>query len=180
MSTRIRTRALAAFFAVTTGALVLIGAPAQAASAGDPGQSCWLNADTGVTRCFSDEEALQDAVADARPRPVEEGSALARTPPAGLRASFVIARFYDGAGATPAAPSSITIGSSTVCAIGLGLGRPAGVQRQGVVVPLVLRMLDDASSQNNGGGGASFGSGTSTHAASVGPLDNLASSYSIT
>jgi len=52
MSTRIRTRALAAFIAVTTGALVLLASPAQAAPRGNPGQSCWLDSGTGITPMF--------------------------------------------------------------------------------------------------------------------------------
>jgi hypothetical protein len=174
MSTRIRTRALAAIFAVTTGAFVLIGAPAQAASGGNPGQSCWLDSGTGVTRCFADDAALRDAVADSGRVLVEQGSA-ARLP-AGLRASFVIARFYDGAGYT-AGTFVITNPSSTVCATSNVLGNlPAfndKVSSFHSYFGCATRIYE-----NNGQGGAGYG--WIVDAPGVGGLDNLASSYNIT
>jgi hypothetical protein len=176
MSIRIRTRALAAFFAVTTGALVLIAAPAQAAPGGNPDQSCWLDSDTGVVRCFTDEAALQDAVAATGHVLVEEGSALSDRQPAGVLTTYVIARFYDGGGYT-SSTFVITSSSSTVCASGSVSGDlPAFNDR----VSSFHSYFGCSTKifQNTGGGGSSFG--YAVDAASVGALDNQASSYSIT
>ena len=174
MSIRIRTRAIAALFAVTTGALVLIGAPAQAASGGSPGQSCWLDSGTGVVRCFTNDAELKSAVAAAGQVLVEEGSA-ARLP-AGLRAVFVIARFYDGAGYT-SGTFVVTNPSSTVCSSSSVSGDlPAfndKVSSYHSYFGCTTKIF-----QNNGGGGASFG--WVVDAPGVGGLDNLASSYNIT
>jgi hypothetical protein len=176
MSTRIRTRALAAFFAVTTGALVLIAGPAQAESKENPAEACWLNADSGVVRCFADEEALQDAVATSGRVLIEEDSAVAARSDADLRASYVIARFYDG-GSYSGATFVVSVGSSTACASGTVSGD-------------LLAFNDKVSSfhsyfgcttrifQHTGGGGSFFG--YISDAASVAPLNNQASSYSIT
>jgi hypothetical protein len=175
MSTRIRTRALAAFFAVTTGALLLVGAPAQAASKDSP-DACWLNADSGVVRCFSDEEALHAAVVKSGSILIEEDSALAARPPAGLRASFVIARFYDG-GSYTGGTFVVSVGSSTACASGTVSGDLSAfndkVSSFHSYYGCTTRIF-----QNSGGGGSFFG--YIADAASVAPLDNQASSYSIT
>jgi len=176
MSTRIRTRALAAFFAVTTGALLLLAAPAQAEPRGNPGQTCWLNSDTGVVRCFTDESALEASLAATGHVLVEEGSALAARQPAGVLAMFTIARFYDVAG-YGGATFIVSNSSSTVCASGSVSGD----------LPTFNDKVSSFHSyfgcstkifQNTGGGGSSFG--YAVDAASVGALDNLASSFSIT
>ncbi len=174
MSTRIRTRALAAFIAVTTGALVLLAGPAQATTRDKPGQSCWLDSGTGITRCFADEAALEDAVADSGRVLVEEGSTARLA--AGVLASFVIARLYDGASYT-SSTFVITNPSSTICASSSVSGElPAYNDRVSS-----YHSYFGCSTKiyaNNGGGGASFG--WFVDAASVGALDNLASSYNIT
>ena len=175
MSTRIRTRALAAFFAVTTGALVLLAAPAQAETKDAPGQSCWLDTGTGITRCFATEEALEGAVAASGRVLVEEEDVAARRP-AGLLASFVIARFYDGAGYT-SSTFVITNPSSTVCA-GAGMAGDLPAFNDRVSSYHSYFGCSTRIFANTGGGGASFG--YFVDAASVGALDNLASSYSIT
>jgi hypothetical protein len=176
MSTRIRFRALAAFFAVTTGALVLTAAPAQAEPRDNPGQSCWLDTSTSITRCFADEAALQDAVADSGGILVEEGEDLAARRPAGLLTNFVIARLYDGGGYT-SSTFVITNLSSTICSTSSVSGN--------------LPAFNDVTSsfhsyfgcstriyENNGSGGAGYG--WFVDAASVGALNNLASSYNVT
>jgi hypothetical protein len=176
MSTPIRNRALAAFFAVTTGALVLIAAPAQAAPGGDPVQSCWLDSDTGIVRCFDDEAALTDAVAATGHVLVEERSALSARQPAGVLASFVIARFYDGGGYV-GATWVVSSSSSTICTSGSVSGDFVGfndrVSSFHSYFGCVTRIY-----QNTGGGGSFFG--YVADAASVAPLDNQASSYNIT
>jgi hypothetical protein len=176
MSTRIRTRALAAFFAVTTGALALIAAPAQADTPDKPGQFCWLDTGTGITRCFDDEAALEDAVADSGRVLVEEGSSDAARRPAGVLAGFVIARFYDGAGYT-GSTFVVSNPSSTICA----------ASSVAADLPLFNDRVSSYHSYfgcttkifaNTGGGGASYG--YAVNAPGVGALDNLASSFNIT
>lgn len=174
MSTRIRTRALAAFFAVTTGALILIAAPAQAGSRDNPAESCWLDSDTRIVQCFADEEALQDAVADSGRVLIEEGTA-ARLP-AGTLAAFVLIRFYDGAGYT-SSTFVITSPSSTACTAGTVSGDlPAFNDRVSS-----YHSYFGCSTKifaNTGQTGAGYG--YFVDAPSVGALDNLASSYSAT
>lgn len=176
MSNRIRTRVLAAIIAVTTGALVLIAGPAQAAPHGKPGEACWLDSGTGITRCFADEAALEDAVAASGRVLVEEDSSFAARQPAGVLASFVIARFYDGSSYT-SSTFVITNPSSTVCASSSVLGNlPAFNDRVSSFhsyFGCTTRIYE-----NNGQGGAGFG--WFADAATVGALDNLASSYNIT
>lgn len=175
MSIRIRTRALAAFIAVTTGALVLLAAPAQAAPGGNPVQSCWLDSDTGVVRCFANEEALEAAVAATGHVLVEEGSALAARQPAGVLAMFTIARFYDGA-SYGGATFVVSNMSSTVCASGSVSGDLPSFNDK---VSSFHSYFGCSTKifQNTGGGGSSFG--YAVDAASVGALDNLASSFTI-
>ncbi|MEQ1737367.1 MAG: hypothetical protein ABL886_13305 [Rhodoglobus sp.] len=176
MSTRIRTRALAAILAVTTGALILIAAPAQADTKKDADGACWLDTSTDVTLCFDDEAALQDAVADSGHYLVEEGDDLAARGPAGLLASFVLVRFYDGAGYT-STTFVITNPSSTICASSSVSGNlPAfndRVSSYHSYFGCTTKIFE-----NNGGGGASFG--YAVDAPGVGALNNLASSYNIT
>jgi hypothetical protein len=175
MSTRIRTRALAAFIAVTTGALVLIAAPAQAATRDKPGQSCWLDTGTGITRCFDDEAALEDAVAAAGRVLVEEDSKLLASRPAGLLASFVLTRFYDGTSYT-SSTFVITNPSSTACASSIITGDLPSFNDRVSSYHSYFGCTTKIYA-NNGGGGSAFG--WFVDAASVGALDNLASSFNI-
>jgi len=174
MSVHTRIRALAAIFAVTTGALVMSAAPAHAAPSGRSGDACWLDSSTAVTRCFADEAALEAAVAESGRILIEEDSLSARLP-AGVLASFVLVRFYDG-GSYTGATFVITNASSTACS--------------GPAITGNLPAFNDKVSsfhsyfgcstrifENNGSGGAWFG--YVTDATGVGVLDNLASSYSI-
>jgi hypothetical protein len=179
MSTRIRTRALAAIFAVTTGALALIAAPAQADTK-DTSEACWLDLGTGVTRCFDDEAALEGAVADSGSVLVEEDSAeaasLTADRSAGLRAAYVIARLYDGASYT-GGTFVITNPSSTICASSSVSGNlPTFNDR----VSSFHSYLGCSTRiyEHNGSGGAAFG--WFANAATVGALDNRASSFNVT
>ncbi|MEO5921669.1 MAG: hypothetical protein ABIQ01_11065 [Pseudolysinimonas sp.] len=174
MSTRFRTRALAAIFAVTTGALALIATPAQAGPRDDPDRSCWLNADTSVVQCFADEEELVDAVTDTG-RVLIEGGTAARLP-AGLRALFVLTRFYDGGGYT-SGTFVVTSASSTTCVSGSVSGDLTGFNDK-VSSFHSYYGCQTKIFANTGSSGASFG--LIADAASVGALDNLASSFLIT
>lgn len=174
MSVQTRIRALAAIFAVTTGALVLIATPAQAASSGRSDDACWINADTGVTRCFVDDDTLQDAVAASGAVLVEEGTA-ARLP-AGILATYVLARLYDGTSYTGAS-ATVTSSNSAICTTGPGVtgNLPSFNDRTSSFhsyLGCVTRLF-----ANNGQSGAWYG--YATDAPTVGGLDNLASSFSI-
>jgi len=106
---------------------------------------------------------------------VEESSFSAARLPAGLKASFVLVRFYDGGGYS-GGTFVITNASSTACS--------------GPAITGNLPSFNDKVSsfhsyfgcttriyENNGGGGSGYG--WFVDAASVGALDNLASSYNI-
>ncbi|HEX7835758.1 MAG TPA: hypothetical protein VF479_09850, partial [Pseudolysinimonas sp.] len=100
MSSITRNRALAAFFAVTTGALLFVASPAQAAATSDKDadEACWANADTGQFQCFADEAAFEEAVLEQTGTvlvdPESEYASASRSSDL-LASSFVLARFWE-------------------------------------------------------------------------------------
>jgi len=174
-----RIRALAAFIAVTTGALLLMAGPAQAATASDDkaDEVCWLDSDTGISRCFADKAAFQDAVVE------QSGAALVESesaPPD--RSAFAPAtvysafQFWDGASYT-SATYVITTTNSAICTSGSGItgnSMPAGwndrMSSFKTYLSCVTRVYEDVSL-----GGGFYG--YATNAPSLGALNNEVSSY---
>jgi hypothetical protein len=173
----LNTRRIRALVLVT--AVLALGGAAAPASADDGSTktaACWVDADRGVTQCFSSPAAMQDAVrAQTGGTFVRQTSALAR--PAGVLAVYVIADLYTNAsyGGTV---TSITSSSSTICTTGTGkLGNLSGVSNNSTssfrsYLGCVTRLYDGA-----GQGGSSYGPAVS--AASLGAFNDLASSYNI-
>lgn len=173
MSISTRTRVLAAIFAVTTGALMLISGPAQAGS----GETCWLDSDTGVTQCFADEAALENAIAEQTGAVlVETQSAPSARSAAGTAAVYVVLRFWDGTSYT-STELVITTSNSAVCTSGSGIianSMPAGwndrVSSFKTFLSCVTRVYRDTNL-----GGDFYG--YATNAPSLAGLNNQVSSY---
>ncbi len=179
MSSTIRIRALAAFFAVTTGALLITAGPAHAsgsARAADGDVACWLDADTSVMQCFDGEDAMNDAIVEQTGSALAEaGSGVASRSSAGVLTNYLLIRFY-------AEPSylgdSVTVSStsSTICTSGPGVqaDMPAGWNDR----VSSFKSYNSCSTriwQNSGQAGSWFG--YSVNAPGVGALDNVSSSY---
>lgn len=88
---------------VATAALTFTAAPAWADAAAESAKggsdSCWLNADTGESRCFADVTALRQAI---------DGASVAR-------ATFTLAILYENS-SYGGAGLVVTSSSSTYCA----------------------------------------------------------------
>jgi hypothetical protein len=181
MSSTNRFRALAAFLAVTTGALLLVGGPAQAAAGSGKDaldDVCWINADTDVVQCFADEAAFQDAVAEQTGTVlVEEGSDLASRASAGILATYVLARLYENP-SYGGASTTVTSTNSAICSAGGGVagnflaGWNDRVSSFHSYFSCVTRIYLHA-----GQSGTWFG--YAIDASSVGALDNVSSSYKL-
>lgn len=182
MSSTTRLRALAALFAVTTGALLIAGSPAQAAASAraDSGRSevCWSAPGSTAVQCFTDDAALAAAVFEQTGTVlVVEGSGFALRLQAGVLATYVLARLYEDAsyGGTAFVVSS---SSSATCTTG------GGTQAN-----LPAAWIDRISSfrsyfscttrlaENFAQGGNLYG--YFVNAASVGVLNDEASSYRV-
>jgi hypothetical protein len=179
MSISTRSRALAAFFAVTTGALLLLAGPAQAAASDKgSGDACWANADTGITQCFADEAALSDAVTEQTGTVlVEEDSAYASRGGASVLATFVLARLYENASYLGAS-TIVTSSSSTICSAGAGvLGNFPAAWNDRISSFHSYFSCSTRIYVNVSQGGTWFG--YSIDAPGVGALDNVSSSYKL-
>jgi len=179
MSSTIRIRALAAFFAVTTGALLITAGPAQAtgsARAGFGDEACWLNVDTSILQCFDDEDAMSEAIVEQTGTALADPEAgFASRSSAGTLAATLLVRFY-------ADPNylgdvlTITSASSTICTTGGGLNQDlAGVWNNRVSSFKSYNSCSTRVYENVSQGGAWFG--FSVNAPGVGALDNAASSF---
>ena len=181
MSSTTRIRALAAIFAVTTGALLIAGGPAQAADSartGSTGEVCWSEPKSGALECFADEAKLAEAVFTQTGRIlVEEGSGLASRPTAGLLASYVLARLYEDPSYGGTAYLVLSP-SSTTCTTGSGKwenltpGWNDRVSSFRSYFSCTTRVYEDANLL-----GTWFG--YSVNAPGVGALDNEASSVKV-
>jgi hypothetical protein len=178
MSSTTRNRALAAFIAVTTGVLLLVASPAQAATAPDKtDEVCWLDSDTGITQCFADEAAFEDAVFEQTGAAlVESESASASRSAAGILTVYVAARFWDGTSYT-STQIAITTTNSAICTSGSGitgntmpLGWNDRVSSFKTFLSCVTRIYEDVTL-----GGAFYG--YATDAPSLAGLNNAGSSY---
>jgi hypothetical protein len=180
MSSTNRIRALAAFFAVTTGALLFAGGPAFAADSAraDSGDEvCWSEPQNGDLQCFADEAALSEAVFEQTGTIlVDEESSFASRSSAGLLATYVLARLYEDpsyGGSTYVVWSS----SSTTCNGGSKWENIAAAFNDRVssfrsYFSCTTRIYEDANL-----GGSWFG--YSINAPGVGALDNEASSVKV-
>ena len=180
MSSTNRIRALAAFFAVTTGALLFAGGPTQAATASDDAGDdvCWINADTDVTQCFDDEAAFEDAVLEQTGTVlVEEGSELASRGGAGILTTYVLARVYENA-SYGGASTTITSTNSAICSAGSGvIGNFPALWNDRVSSFHSYFSCATRIYVNTGQSGSWFG--YSIDAPGVGALDNQSSSYKL-
>jgi hypothetical protein len=181
MSISTRSRALAAFIAVTTGALLLVAGPTQAATASDKNAGndvCWINADTGVSQCFDDEAAFEAAVTEQTGTVlVEEGSAYASRGSAGILATFVLARLYENASYLGSS-TTVTSTSSTICSAGIGvLGNFPAAWNDRISSFHSYFSCSTRIYVNVAQGGTWFG--YSIDAPGVGALDNVSSSYKL-
>jgi hypothetical protein len=172
----LNTRRIRALVLVT--AVLALGGAAAPASADDGSTktACWVDADRGVTQCFSSPAAMQDAVrAQTGGTLVRQTSALAR--PAGALAVYVIADLYTNAsyGGTV---TSITSSSSTICTTGTGkLGNLSGVSNNST--SSVKSYLGCVTTLYDGTGQTGTSYGPVVNAAGVGAFNDLASSYNI-
>ncbi len=181
MSSTIRFRAFAAFFAVTTGALLLAGGPTQAAPSApaDSGRDdvCWANADTGKVQCFPNEAAFRDAVAEQTGTVLddpESGSASGAS--AALLTTYTLARFYEDANYLGATLSVTSLNSAT-CATGSVAANFSATWNDRVssfrsYLSCTTRIFEDP-----GQAGTWFG--YSVNAPGVGALNDEASSYRV-
>jgi hypothetical protein len=171
------TRRIRALILVT--AVLALGGAAAPASADDGGAktaACWVDADRGVTQCFTSVGAMQDAVrTQTGGTLVRQTSALAR--PAGVLAVYVIADLYTNAsyGGTI---TSITSSSSTICTTGTGkLGNLSGMSNNST--SSVKSYLGCVTTLYDGTGQTGTSYGPVVNAAGVGAFNDLASSYNI-
>jgi hypothetical protein len=180
MSSTTRIRALAAFIAVTTGALLVVAGPAQAATSARTDTSddvCWLNADTDEFQCFTDEVAFEQAVFEQTGAVlVESEEAPAARSALGILTVYTAVRFWDG-GSYTGTQISVTTTNSAVCTSGsgiVGIAMPAGwndrVSSFQTFLSCVTRVYEDVSL-----GGSFYG--YATNAPSLGGLNNEGSSY---
>jgi hypothetical protein len=173
MSSTIRIRALAALFAVTTGALLFAGGPAQAGS----GEACWHDTDTRITQCFADEASREDAITEQTGAVlVEAESALSARSAVGTAAVFNLLSVWDGASYTSTS-LIFTTSNNTICTTGSGMdidSMPAGwndrVSSFKTHLSCVTRAYEDSNQ-----GGSFFG--YATNAPNLGALSNEVSSF---
>jgi hypothetical protein len=183
MSSTIRIRALAAIFAVTTGALLFAGGPTQAAPTSDKGAGddvCWINADidTDSVQCFADEAAFADAVFEQTGTVlVEEGSDLASRGGVGILTTYVLARLYENA-SYGGSSTTVTSTNSAICSAGAGvLGNFSAGWNDRISSFHSYFSCSTRIYLNVGQGGTWFG--YSIDAPGVGALDNVSSSYKL-
>jgi len=173
MSISTRTRALAAIFAVTTGALLLAAGPVQAGS----GKACWHDIDTAITQCFADEEAREDAIKEQTGFQLVETDAVdpgrSAVGPAGI---FNLLTVWDGASYTSTS-LIFTSPSSTICTAGSGVdidSMPAGWNDRVSSFKTHLSCTTRAYEDTNQGGGFY---GYAINAPTLGALNNEVSSF---
>ena len=95
-----RTTALTAAMLLTTAILMSAAAPAWAGGNDkNDASTCWIQADTGVTQCFADEQAMDAAIIEQiGALPIEQGSLQARSSFASIAlVQYTIARLYEDA-----------------------------------------------------------------------------------
>jgi hypothetical protein len=176
MSSTTRNRALAAFFAVTTGALLTIAGPVHATGSARAGDlACWLDADTSVMQCFDGEGAMTDAIVDQTGSVLADPAAGYASRSAGLLAVYPLVRFYADAG-YGGDSLTVTSASSTICTTGPGVqNNLTGVWNDRVSSFQSFNSCSTRIWQNAGYTGSWFG--YAVNAPGVGALDNAASSF---
>ncbi len=180
MSSTTRIRALAAFIAVTTGALFFAGGPAQAASPtrADVGDDvCWANADDGRFQCFPDEAAFAEAVAEQTGTVlVDPSSRLTSRPAAGVLATYTLARFYEDASYLGSSVA-VTSTNSALCSTGSISGNFSVLWNDRVSSFRSYHSCSTRVYEDAGQAGTWFG--YSVNAPGVGALNDEASSYRV-
>jgi hypothetical protein len=179
MSSTTRNRALAAFIAVTTGALLFVTSPAQAATASDKdaGDICWLDSDTDITQCFANEAELEAAVVEQTGAALVESESVPSSrltfAPAAI---YSLIRFWDG-GSYTSTSLLITTSNSAICTTGSGfisnsmvIGWNDRVSSFQTYLSCVTRVYEDVNL-----GGDFYG--YATNAPSLSGLNNQVSSY---
>lgn len=177
---RLRRRGrFAAALVLATVALTSTTAPAWA-DAGPaqepPERVCWLNADTGVTQCFDDEDAAVEAVYEQTGTILrEEGAPVARQS-VGLRASYVLAKLHEDT-AYGGLFTFATASSSTFCTSGTinQSSMPSGWNDRVSSVNSSYGCQTRVYA-NSGFGGTNI---TVTDTTNLGSMDNLTSSYQV-
>jgi hypothetical protein len=95
-----RTTALTTALLLTTAILTSASAPAWAdGNDKNDASTCWIQANTGVTQCFTDEETMDAAIVEQiGALPIEQGSLQARSSFASVAlVQYTIARLYENA-----------------------------------------------------------------------------------
>ncbi len=178
MSSITRNRALAAFFAITTGALLITAGPVHAsgsARAGEGDLACWLDADTSVMQCFDGEDAMKDAIVDQTGSALADPAAGYSSRSAGLLTNYPLVTFYANAGYSGDSVT-VTSTSSTICTTGPGVqNNLTGIWNDRVSSFLSYNSCSTRIWQNAGLTGSWFG--YAVNAPGGGALDNAASSF---
>lgn len=122
MNTRHRHRMMIAGTAIATAILMSLSAPAWADDADKADlTACWVQADTGTTRCYADVAAMRlDEIRVTGAPLIQEGTLQARLaagPEALAAGDFLIARFYKDAGWS-GGTIDVSATSSTFCTTG--------------------------------------------------------------
>ena len=176
-----RRRGLFAAVLIATGLLASIASPALAATPEDKqvASSCWVDAETAITRCFDTEVAMASSIAKVTgsvPTDVAESADLQARPGAVAASSAVLARLYSatsygGDVLTVIGPSDDWCDANAVTVNDIGSTWDNRVSSVRVYFGCSVRLY---ASINLGGDSAVFGT-----ASSVGSMDNRTSSYKV-
>jgi hypothetical protein len=163
---------------LTAGILMFGATPATAApsDAKPSNNACWLNLDNGVTQCFANHDALEDAVLEQTGLPLLTADEVVAGRGVTPLATFVLATFFAdasyGGGSTNATSSS-----STTCTAGSTGANLTAFNN----VTSSFKSFFGCSTKiwdNFGQAGSSFG--FAVNAPTVGAMNDLASSFTLT
>jgi hypothetical protein len=158
---------IAAVLLATTAIIGTTAAPAWA----DAGTVCWADADTAITQCFADEEALAAAVYEQTGTVLLDEGQSAR----GLLTTYVLARLYTDAGYSGSA-LLVTSTNSALCATSSVSANLTGAWNDVVSSFHSYFSCTTHLFENTGGGGAAV---SGADLSSLGVMNDRASSYRV-